>query len=140
MELVRKINDELAIAEAVTLEQWQQIVEAGFQSVLNLRSQQMPLSSAEQEHVEELGLSYFNLPTDINIDAISVEIALRLLQQIDELPKPTLVCNNATLAAAIVLMHIAMRQGETLHEAFQRAEKFGLFGRSVQSLASTSIT
>lgn len=140
MELIKKINDELAIADIVAYEQWQQIVEAGFQSVLNLRSQQMPLPSVEQEYVEELGLSYFNLPTGIDIDVMSVEIALRLLQQIDQLPKPTLVCNNAKLAAAIVLMHIAMRQGETLHEAFQRAEKIGLFGLSAQSFATTSIT
>lgn len=139
MELVRRINDELAIAEAVAFEHWQQIVEDGFRSVLNLRSRQMPLPSVEQAHVESLGLSYFNLPVSIDIDEMSVEIALRLLQQIDELPKPTLLCNNAALAAAIVLMSIAMRQGETLHEAFQRAEKFGLFRLSDRSFATTSI-
>lgn len=55
-------------------------------------------------------------------------IAVRILNQINQVPKPTSVCcNNATLAAAIVLMHIAISQGQPLQRAFQRAEDLGLF-------------
>lgn len=137
MEIVRKINDELAIAEAVSFDQWQQIAEEGFQSVLNLRSQAIPFANVERQYVESLGIRYCNLPVDIDIEVMSFETALIVINQIDELPKPTLVCNNLKLAAAMVLMYIAMCQGETLHQAFQRAEKFGLFKIS-DRLASPS--
>jgi len=139
MGIVRRINDEFAIAETVAFEQWPQIAEEGFQSVLNLRLPRTSRSTPEHQYVESLGLQYVNPPTDIDIEAMNVEIALRLLWQIDALPKPMLVFNNETVAAAIVLMHIAMHQGETLHQAFQRAEKIGLFKISMPQFATQSV-
>jgi protein tyrosine phosphatase (PTP) superfamily phosphohydrolase (DUF442 family) len=135
METVRKINNELAIAGPVTVQQLQQLAEEGFKSVLNLRSLDNELLINEQQHVERMGLCYVNLAIDREV--MSPEIATRVLKQIKELPKPTLVyCNNATLAAAMVLMHIAMRQGETLPQAFKRAEQLGLFAAPVQATTS----
>jgi protein tyrosine phosphatase (PTP) superfamily phosphohydrolase (DUF442 family) len=134
MEIVRRINDELAIAAPLTPQQFQQIAAEGFKSILNLRSLDKFELHHEQQHVECLGLCYVNLAIDSDI--ISTEIVVRVLRQMDELPKPILVyCNNAMLAAAMVLMHIAMRQGETLSQAIQRAEKFELFRVSRSSLA-----
>jgi protein tyrosine phosphatase (PTP) superfamily phosphohydrolase (DUF442 family) len=130
MEIVRKINDEIAIAGPVTFQQLQQLAQEGFKSVLNLRSLDKELLIDEQQYVKSIELCYANFPIDREV--MSAEIALRVLKQIEELPKPTLVyCNNAMLAAAMVLMHIAIRQGETLQQAFKRAEKFGLFTASV---------
>jgi hypothetical protein len=40
----------------------------------------------------------------------------------------------------MVLMHIAMRQGETLQQAFQRAEKTGLFRIPIQQFATQTAT
>lgn len=129
METVRKINDELAIAGPVTFGQLEQIAHEGFKSVLSLRSLDKYLLIDEQQYVKTLGLSYINLPIDSEV--MSTEIAVRVLKQIEELAKPTLVyCNNAMLASAMVLMHIAIRQGETLEQAFKRAEKLGLFAIS----------
>ncbi|UBF30625.1 phosphatase (plasmid) [Kovacikia minuta CCNUW1] len=125
METVRKINDEFAIAGPMALSQWQQVAEEGFKSVLNLRSLNHLLSN-EQQQVEHLGLCYVNLPVDAEV--MNPEIAVRVLSQISQLPKPALVCcNNATLAAAMVFMHIAIHQGQPLQQAFQRAEALGLF-------------
>ncbi|WP_421656377.1 hypothetical protein [Leptothermofonsia sp. ETS-13] len=125
MEIVRKINDELAIAGPVTFRELQQIAEEGYKSVLNLRSPNH-FSNDEQQRIERLGLCYVNLPTDAEV--MTPETAVRVLSQINQLPKPMLVCcNNATLAAAMVLMHIAISQGQPLQQAFQRAEELGLF-------------
>lgn len=133
MEVVRKINDELAIAGSITFQELQQLAEAGFKSVLNLQFLSEELLIAEQQRVERLGLHYLNVA--INHKQMNTELAAIVLKQIDGLPKPTLVyCNNAILAAAMVLMHIAMRQGETLVQAFKRAEKLGLFEPPVQSV------
>lgn len=126
METVWKINDDLSIAGLVSLPELQQLTKNGFQSVLNLRSMQAALLKNEQQTVHQLGLRYVHLPIDSEV--MNTELATMVLQCLDELPKPTLVyCNNAILAAAIVLMYIAMQQGEPLQQAFQRAERLGLF-------------
>lgn len=125
MEAIRKIDDELAIAGQITLEQLQQIAQEGFKVVLSLRSKNNLLAD-EQRCVEALGLCYFNLPVESR--QVNAELADRVLKQMDILPKPALIyCVNAKLAAAMVLMHIAVRQGATLQQAFQRAEQLGLF-------------
>ncbi|WP_088892772.1 beta-lactamase hydrolase domain-containing protein [Leptolyngbya ohadii] len=133
MEVVRKINDELAIAGIVTVQQFYQIAEEGFRSVLNLRSLDRGSLAEEKRSVERLGLCYVNLPIDTEV--MSPEVAGKVLKQIGKLPKPSLVCcNNAMLAAAVVLMYIAIGQGEPLQKAFKRAEDLGLFA-SLQAAA-----
>lgn len=137
MNIVRKINDNFAIAGPITSEQLQQIADEGFKSVLNLRSLNQNLINDERQYTESLGLDYINLPIDIEV--MSTEVAVRVLKQIDNLPKPTLVyCNNAMLAAAVVLMDIAIGQGETLNQAFRRAERLGLFKSYAQQLPTPS--
>ena len=96
--------------------------------MLNLRSpDEEGFLSNEQQEAEALGLYYVNIP--VKFEAINDEIAARVLMQTNKLPKPTLVhCDSAMRAAAIVLMHIATRQGATLRQAFKQAEQLGLFG------------
>ena len=81
METVRKINDELAIAGQITLEQLPQIAQSGFKSVLNLRSpEENGFLNSEQEKVEALGLSYINIP--FKLEVINNEIAISVFKQI----------------------------------------------------------
>ena len=129
MNTIRKINDDLAIAEQITPDQLQQILQGGFKSVLNLRSpDEEGFLINEQQQAETLGLYYINIP--IKVEAINDEVAAQVLKQIDEVPKPALVhCNNAMRSAAIALMHIATQQGVSLTQAFNQAEQLGLFGR-----------
>jgi uncharacterized protein (TIGR01244 family) len=132
METIRKINNELTIAGQLTSEQLQKIAQEGFKSVLNLRSpDEDGFLDSEQQQAEALGLYYINIP--VKVEAINHEIAAQVLKQIDELSKPALVhCNSAMRAAAMVLMHIATRQGVSLKQAFNQAEQLGLFGRIAQ--------
>lgn len=129
MEIVRKINDELAIAGEVTLEQLEQVAQDGFRSVLDLRSLDKDYFidiEIEKQYVEALKLGYIHCP--IEVKAINLDVAAKILHQIDELPKPTLIhCSNAMLAAAMVLMYLAVRQGVSLQQAFTQAEQMGLF-------------
>jgi|SRR3712207_6564541 len=129
MKTIRKINDDLAIAGQLTPEQLQQLAQDGFKSVLNLRSpDEEGFLNNEQQQVEALGLCYINV--SVKVEAINDEVAAQVLNQIDELVKPTLIhCNNAMRAAAFVLMYIATRQGVVLSQAFNQAEQLGLFGR-----------
>lgn len=128
MQLIRKINDDLAIAGQIDVTQLTQITQDGFHSVLNLRLPQEPgFIADEQLKAEGLGLEYVNIPLDI--EQINDQITTLILQRISNLPKPILVhCDNAVRSAAIALMHIATRQGATLEEAFKQAKQLGLFG------------
>lgn len=127
MEIVRKINNELAIAGQITLQQLPQIAQEGFKSVLNLRSpDENGFLSSEQQQVEALGLSYVNI--SVKFETMNDEIITSVFGAINQLPKPALIhCDSAMRSAAIVLMYIAVRQGATLKQAFQQAEQLGLF-------------
>jgi protein tyrosine phosphatase (PTP) superfamily phosphohydrolase (DUF442 family) len=127
MQTIRKINDELAIAGQINPEQFVQLVEGDFRSILNLRSPgEAGFLVDEPDKATALSLHYVNLPFDV--DSMSDEAVTRILQQIQILPKPVLVhCDNAIRSAAIALMYIATRQGATLEQAFQQARRLGLF-------------
>ncbi|PHJ65649.1 beta-lactamase hydrolase-family protein [Nostoc linckia z18] len=126
MNIVRKINDELAIAGQITLVQLKQIADEGYKSVVNLRlPDETGLLANEKEKIELLGLYYLNLPfkaQDIN-DVVMLEI----FQRIAELPKPTLIhCDNSIRSATIVLLYIALKQGIAFDKALQKVINLGL--------------
>lgn len=128
MQVIRKINDDLAIAGQIDLEQLPQIVQEGYLSILNLRSpQEVGFLTEERMKAELSGLCYVNCPFEL--DLMNDEAACQVLQQIAALPKPVLVhCDNAIRSAAIALIHIATRQGASLEQAFKQAKQLGLFG------------
>ncbi|MBG1244787.1 beta-lactamase hydrolase domain-containing protein [Nostoc sp. NZL] len=126
MNTVRKINDELAIAGQITLDQLEQIASEGYKSILNLRlPNEIDLLANEQEKTEFLGLYYLNVPT--KTEDINHEGMLQIYQTITELPKPTLIhCDNSIRSAAIVLLYIAIKQGITFEKALQKVITLGL--------------
>ncbi|MBE8999989.1 hypothetical protein IQ274_17550 [Nostoc sp. LEGE 12447] len=126
MNIVRKINDQLAIAGQITLDQLKQIADEGYKSVLNLRlPDETGLLAEEQEKTEFLGLYYVNFPT--KTEDINHQSMLQIYQTIAELPKPTLIhCDNSIRSAAIVLLYIAIKQGITFEKALQKVITLGL--------------
>lgn len=126
MENVKRINDRLAVATSqVTPEQLQQAAKAGFKSVLNLRSpNEEGFVSDEQQQAENAGLTYVNVP--VKPDNISDELADRVLQQIDQLPKPALIhCKSGMRAGAMTLMYVATQQKMTADEAMAIGKQNG---------------
>ncbi|BAZ50672.1 hypothetical protein NIES4103_32890 [Nostoc sp. NIES-4103] len=126
INIIREINDDLAIAGQITSEQLQEIVDDGYKSVLNLRLQnELGILNSEQEQIELLGLNYINFP--IQIEEINLQLANQVFQIITQLPKPTLIhCDNSIRSAAIVLLYISTKQGITFENAFQKTIKLGL--------------
>ena len=126
MNIVRKINDELAIAGQITLDQLKEIADEGYKSVLNLRlPDETGLLVDEQEKTELLGLYYVNLPT--KSEDINHQGTLQIYQTIIELPKPILIhCDNSIRSAAIVLLYIAIKQGITFEKALEKIINLGL--------------
>ncbi len=119
--VIRNINEELAIAGQIALNQLRQIARAGYQTVLNLRSpHEDGFLESEQSLAELLGLRYIHIPTQVL--AFDLELARQILQHIAELPKPILLhCDTGARSAAIAAMHVTVQQGTPLEQAFERA-------------------
>ena len=126
MENIKRINDQLAVAMGqVTPEELQQAAQAGFKSVLNLRSpEEESFVSDEQQQAEKTGLKYINVP--VKPDGMSDELADQVLQEIDQLPKPVLIhCKSGMRSGAMTLMYVATQQGMTADEAMQKGKQMG---------------
>ncbi|MBD2296055.1 hypothetical protein H6G06_21895 [Anabaena sphaerica FACHB-251] len=121
MNIVRKINQELAISGQITPEQLQKLADEGYKSLLNLCfPDEQGFWRNEQEKTQLLGLCYVNLPT--KIEKLTLQAANQVFQIIGELPKPLLIhCDNSKRSAAIVLLYISTKQGIKFEEVWQQA-------------------
>ncbi|MBK1986260.1 hypothetical protein A0J48_001615 [Sphaerospermopsis aphanizomenoides BCCUSP55] len=126
MNIVRKINQELAISGQITPEQLQKLADEGYKSVLNLCfPDESCLWINEQEKTEILGLCYVNMPT--NIENLNHQAAIQIFQTISKLPKPLLIhCDNSKRSAAIVLLYISTKQGIKFEQVWQQAISLNL--------------
>lgn len=126
MDTVRKITNELAIAGQLTPDQLAQLIEEGYQSVVNLRSlDEVGFWRDEQHKIEQLGLQYLNCPIQVN--NLNPDSVFQLLQQISDLPKPMLVhCDSGIRSSVIALIQIALKQGMKTEDAFQKVTNLGL--------------
>lgn len=125
MENVKKINNELTVAGQVTLEQLQQAAAEGYKSVLNLRSpDEQGFLRDEPQQAEAAGLQYVNIA--VKPDEMTDEVTDKVLEQIDQLPKPALIhCASSMRAGAMAFMNVATRQGMTSEQVFEKAIEAG---------------
>lgn len=125
MENVKKINEQLTVAGQVTIEQLQQAGKEGYKAVLNLRSpDEQGFMQDEQQQAEVAGLEYVNIP--VKPDGMTDELTNRVLEQIDQLPKPVLIhCASSMRAGAMAFMNVATRQGMTAEQVFEKATEAG---------------
>lgn len=126
MENIKKINESLAIAtEQLSAQQLQQAAQAGYQSVLNLRSpQEEGFLADEEQQAKAAGLEYVNIPVQPN--NISEELADQVLQQIDQLPKPLLAhCRSGLRAGAFSLMYFATQENISAEQAMEKGKQMG---------------
>lgn len=126
MDSVQSINSEIAVADCqLSPNQIQQAAAAGFKSVLNVRSHQEEGTLAdEQAQVESAGLAYANIP--VKPGDLSDELTDRVLQTIEELPKPVLThCKSGMRSGAMALMYLATRTGMDSETALAKGKENG---------------
>jgi uncharacterized protein (TIGR01244 family) len=125
VENVKKINEQLTVAGQLTPEQLQQAAEEGYKSVLNLRSpDEGGFLSDEGQLAEALGLQYVNIP--VKPSEMNDELTGKVLQQIDQLPKPALIhCASGMRAGVMAFMNVATREGMTPQRVFDLAHQVG---------------
>jgi uncharacterized protein (TIGR01244 family) len=121
--VISKINEELAIAGQIALNQLRHVAREGYQTVLNLRSpHEDGFLESEQFLAELLGLRYIHIPTQFQ--AFDLNLVRQILEHIAELPKPILLhCDSGIRSAAIAFMHVTVQQGAPLEQAFEQAIK-----------------
>jgi uncharacterized protein (TIGR01244 family) len=88
MKYFQQIDQDCSIAGKLTPELIQQLPQAGFKSVLNLRSPYEP-GEDEQQRIEALGLTYLKVPVVVN--RINAKLADEILATLQTLPKPILI-------------------------------------------------
>jgi protein tyrosine phosphatase (PTP) superfamily phosphohydrolase (DUF442 family) len=118
--IVRKINQELAVSGQIKPDQLEKLTNDGYQSVMNLCFAYEPsFWKDEQEQTLALGLHYVNLPT--KIETLDYQAAIVIYQVINKLPKPLLIhCDNSKRSAAIVLLYISNKQGIPFETVWQQ--------------------
>ncbi|MGV2827458.1 beta-lactamase hydrolase domain-containing protein [Myxosarcina sp. GI1(2024)] len=124
-----KISDRFTVSRTQpTKEDFSEIKQQGFQSVVNLRTaeeQDLTLSpSKEGEIVRDLVMEYLHLPVSReNLDSERVD---RFRQETAKLPKPILVhCHTGRRSGAFVMMDVALTEGMTGEETLQKAKDMG---------------
>ena len=125
MKHALRITDELSVIGQVQLEQLQQAVDEGFQSVLNLRSpDELGFLKHEAQLAEALGLHYINLP--LKLDQLDEAVITEILQTLEHLPKPVIVhCAAGMRSTAIALLSAAIQQGLTPEQTLAKARSLG---------------
>ena len=101
------------------------IAKEGYKLILNLRSpQEEGFLENEQEQAEAAGLNYVNIP--VKLDNMSEELADKVLQQIDSLPKPLLThCKAGLRSGAFSLMYIVTKEGMSADAAMDKGKAMG---------------
>ena len=126
MDKVKQIDENLAVAtEQLSAQQLHQAAEEGYKSILNLRSpQEEGFLEDEAERAKAEGLDYVNIP--VSPKNMSEELADRVLQQIDNLPKPLLThCKAGLRSGAFSLMYLATKEGMSADEAMAKGKAMG---------------
>ncbi|EAW35540.1 beta-lactamase hydrolase domain-containing protein [Lyngbya sp. PCC 8106] len=126
MENLKTINGQLSIAtNQVTPTQLQEAAQAGFKSVLNFRSpQEEGFLSDEEKQAEAAGLEYVNIPVKAN--GITDELAEKIIEQIDQLPKPILLhCKSGLRSGAMALMYIAIKEKISADIILEQGKEMG---------------
>jgi len=122
----KKVSENLSVGGQVTPEQLQEAAQAGFKSVLNLRSpDEAGFLSDEQQQAEAAGLEYANVP--IRPTEANQELTSAAIKEIENLPKPILIhCAGGARAGGIALIATAIDEGLTYEQITQKAKELGI--------------
>ncbi len=122
----KKVSDDLSVAGQVTPEQFSELADEGFKSVLNLRSaDETGFLSDEKEKAQAAGLEYANIP--LKPTEPSQQLTAEAIQEIENLPKPILIhCAGGARAGGIALIANAIQSGLNFEEIQAKAESLGI--------------
>lgn len=125
MENKIEVNDQIVVGGQPTADDFEEMSKQGFKSVLNLRSSdEEGFLQDEATQAKAAGLKYSHIAVEAK--SINDDLTDRVLQEIKNLPKPSLVhCKSGMRAGAMTMMHLALENGWDAKQALQQAENRG---------------
>ncbi len=116
-------------------EDLQKLGEAGYKTVLDLRTPAEDRGFDEPDAVRRAGMEYVNLP--VSPDALDDDTFDRFREFIKEPDnRPVLVhCSSATRVGALLLPHLILDEGSTREEAVDLTSKVGLANEELRRRA-----
>lgn len=133
-----RLRDDIATAGQPTDEALEDIKEAGFKAVLNLRTEQEG-SLEEKPKVEALGMDYYNIP--IGRDGFSPEIVAEFEEILaDEDNRPILIhCASSNRVGAMWYLHQVLNEGKDEDTALAEGKKAGLASEGLETRAKVFV-
>jgi uncharacterized protein (TIGR01244 family) len=118
-----ELSPEFTIAGQITAEQVETAKQEGFQSILNLRAPGEQGFLDNQQTAQKAGLQYVNIPVS---PSEMGQVVDRVIQQLEDLPKPVLVhCGSALRAGVMVLAYRGVKEGKSAEEVLTEAREAG---------------
>jgi|GEM_PF-40116 len=127
MNNIITLDDQLTVAMIqLSPGQIQEAAQAGFKSVLNLRSpNESDFMKNEALLVKAAGLQYVNIP--VNPAKITEPLTNQVLAQIEKLLHPVLIhCKSGLRSGAMALIYHAIHQNLTIEQALLVGQEWGL--------------
>jgi uncharacterized protein (TIGR01244 family) len=129
MELTHKIDEQITVGGQPAPEDFPQLKEEGFRSIVNFRNDDEDENSmspqSEAEWAAAHGMAYLQVP--VTMKAMARERVDQFRQEYPNLPKPIFAhCKSGKRAAAMALMNLAVEKGMTGAETLQEADHLGI--------------
>ena len=128
MNDLKKINDQITVSGQPTAEDFAQLKDDGFRTIVNLRTEgedDQPMSpNEERQAVERAGMKYIHLP--VSSATMGPETVDKFRAQLPNLEGPVLVhCHAGMRAGAFTMMATATEEGWSGDETLEKAEAMG---------------
>jgi uncharacterized protein (TIGR01244 family) len=126
MSDIKKISEEFSAGGQPTPETLKQLADAGFKSVVNLRSaDEAGVLVDEQQQAEALNLEYRQVQLQPTV--ADADLTAKVLAELEALPTPVyLHCGAGARANALALIALAKQQQLSLEAVVAKAEELGM--------------
>jgi Uncharacterized protein conserved in bacteria len=126
----KKVTDSIFIGGQPSETDLNAIKAKGFRSIINLRApSEGSILKPEQEEskAREIGLEYVNIPvTEETTNDETVENISRKIKELKQEKAPVFIhCGSGKRAGAMTLLHLAVENGWTVEQAFEKAQSLG---------------
>ncbi|MCG6136545.1 MAG: sulfur transferase domain-containing protein [Nostoc sp. LLA-1] len=126
MTNIKQVSQNFSSAGQISVQDLEQASQAGFKSVLNLRSpDEEGFVNDEPKQAKASGLDYANVP--ISSKEANPQVIEQVIQEIENLPQPILVhCAGGGRATAIALIATATNEGWNNEQIKAKAQELNL--------------
>jgi hypothetical protein len=126
MQSVNKISDQLWVGGQPSLDEFSALQQQGVVHIINLRPDNEMQGFDEGEHVELLGMTYWQLPIT-GVGDFTRQAAEQLHQQLADAQGPVLVhCASGNRVGALLALRAFYLQGHDVEAALQIGRQHGL--------------